>query len=281
MNERKPGKQTVFLATTLAFMIALSATVLASAPILAQAQQQGAGNGSGNQDRNQTRTQDPSTHENATSNYQQQPQQEQQQPQKSSSSSPAGQQDRNQTRTRDPSTHNAILQERWKNQTQAEFGSIHRLHIDQKAQSVAPYIANLNYTLTANGTAISFTNSADSKDASLKLSMSTWRSNERVVSMDILNGTVTIGGTEEKIQAGSVYYLPAIHQLRVYGLVEYKGDDGNTYVKVLRVTSAQLSVKNTLPTENSQPSYTFDSSTFSRLDAEYYLKLSGEVARAS
>lgn len=99
--------------------------------------------------------------------------------------------------------------------------------------------------------------------------------------MDILDGTVKIGGKEEKIHAGSVYYLSAIHQLRVCGLVEYRSDDGNTYVKVPRVTSTLLSVKNPLPTVNSQPSYTFDSSTFSRLDAEYYLKLTGEVARTS
>jgi hypothetical protein len=115
------------------------------------------------------------------------------------------------------------------------------------------------------------------EDASVSIEMSTWRSNQRIVSMDILQGTIIIGDREETIQAGNAYYLPHTQQLRVYGFVEYEADDVNTYVKLLRINSAVLSVENPLPANSSDPSYTFDSGTFSRLDAEYYLRLSGEV----
>lgn len=194
------------------------------------------------------------------------------------SGSGSGDQDRNQTRTQDPSTHsNEILQDRWRNQTQTSSDEVHRTRIGSNPQSVEPYIANLNYTLTAEGNAISFTDSSATEDASVTIQMSTWRSNERIVSMSILEGTITIGDREENIQAGNVYYLPAIQQIRVYGLVEYEGEDGNMYVKMLRITSSSLSVENPLPTDDSEPSYTFESSLFSRLDAEYYLRLSGQA----
>lgn len=281
-NRNKKWKnKTAFFAITLVITILLSAIHLVTPTVQAQQQGQGGnggsgGNGSGDQDRNQTRTQDPSTHQNATSNYQQQQNQNQNQTQQQSPSA-QGQHDRNQTRTRDPSTHNEIIQERWRNQTQTASDEIHRMHIGSNAETVEPYVANFNYTLTAEGTAVSFLDSSVIEDASATIQMSTWRSNERIVSMDIVEGTITIGDREETIQAGGVYYLPKIQLLKVYGLVEYEGDDGNTYVKLLRITSSLLSVENPLPTDDSEPSYTFESSTFSRLDAEYYLKMSGAV----
>jgi hypothetical protein len=255
------------LAVAALFTIILTASGLSSA----DAQQQ---QGTDNQDRNQTQTRDPSTHQNATlSSQQNQTQQQQSQGQ--------GQQDRNQTRTRDPATHNQILQERWRNQTSVPAAETHRLHIGLNVPSVKPYVSNLNYTLTAEGTAVSMIDSSVTENASVTVQLSVWKSNNRIVAMDVLGGTVTIDDREETISAGSGYYLPHIKMLRVAGLVSYDTEDGMTYVKLLKIVSSVPLVQNPLPSSESDPAYTFDSSIFSRLDAEYYLQLTGEVTLSS
>jgi hypothetical protein len=158
---------------------------------------------------------------------------------------------------------------------------MHRLHIGLNAPSVDPYVSNLNYTLAAEGKAVSMTDSSVTEDASATIQLSVWKSNNRIVAMDVLGGTVTIGDREETISAGSGYYMPHIQMLRVAGLVSYEAEDGTTYVKLLKIVSSRLSVENPLPASESDPTYTFDSSIFSRLDAEYYLQLTGEVTLSS
>jgi inhibitor of cysteine peptidase len=213
------------------------------------------------QDRDRIR--DPSTHD----------------PQDGGPSAQQGSQDRNQTRMRDPSTHNEVLQERWRNKTEMSGVGLYMQHLRSGAPTIEQYPSNVKYILSANGTATSLDNN-DTENVSVRIEFATWKSNNRIVSMDILNGTITIGDREETVQAGHAYYLPFIQMLRIYGLVQYEAQDGQTYVKMLRINSIPSSVQGELPTEDSDQPFTFDSSANSRLDAEYRLNITGQVVFA-
>jgi predicted secreted protein len=194
-----------------------------------------------------------------------------------------GAQERVRLQTRDPTAHNQILQERWRNQTEASGQTLHRQHINLKAQTIEPYNSDLTYNLKANGTATSFDKNS-TENVSVTMQLAIWKSNEQVISMDIINGTIKIGNNEdESIRAGNAYYLPIVHMLRIYGLVPYEGQNGATYVKMLKVVSTiSPSAKSGLPVQTSDGLSTFSSNpTSSRLDSEYYLKLKGEVTASA
>lgn len=192
-----------------------------------------------------------------------------------------GVQERSQMRTRDPSSHNQALQERWRNQTEMSGAGVHMQHLALDAPTTEQYPADLRYTLRANGTATSFDDGA-AEDVSVAMQLAVWKSNSRIVSMDILNGTIKVGDGEEDetIRAGSAYYLQSLQMLRVYGLVQYEGQDGATYVKMLKIISIPSSVTNELPSNEENATYTFESGANSRLDAQYQISLSGQVAAA-
>lgn len=187
-----------------------------------------------------------------------------------------GGQEKSQTRIRDPSSHNQVLQERWRNQTETSGAVIHIMHMRLGAPTTEEYPSDLRYSLSANGTAKSFEDNS-TENVSITMQFATWKSSNRVVSMDILNGMIKIGEKEETVQAGHGYYVMPKQMLMIYGLVPYEGDNGAPYVKILKIVSTS-SFENELPSEESDPPYAFESSLNSRLDAEYYLSLIGEVA---
>jgi predicted secreted protein len=157
---------------------------------------------------------------------------------------------------------------------------MHAMHMGLGGQTTEQYPQNMKYTLTANGTATSF-NGNSTEDANLIIQFASWKSNNRVVSMDVLNGTIKIGDREETVRAGHAYYLVSMQMLRIYGLVPYEEQDSPSYVKMLRVNSIPSSAQGELPTKDSPDAvYTFESSANSRLNAEYRLNMTGHVISA-
>jgi hypothetical protein len=114
----------------------------------------------------------------------------------------------------------------------------HDEHLAQNDQVLAPYKANLNYTLNANGTAIPVGGSSSSPNTStqLQLSMSVFRSTATIVTIDIMNGTVTTGNGDMKtIQAGFAYYLINMHKFVVFGYIPQKEAGNITSVQLLEL----------------------------------------------
>lgn len=165
----------------------------------------------------------------------------------------------------------------------------HSEHIAMHSPTVGPYSANMNYTLTASGTATSVSDNSTSTDASVSLELSVWKSTKGLVSMDIMNGTIKIGGNETvQIHNGHAYYLIHNHQFRVLGFITgtnstNNGGQGNETasmeLKVLKLLSGgDKSQGNVLPASSSdKPLQITILSSQSKLASEWFLKMNGEV----
>lgn len=169
-------------------------------------------------------------------------------------------------------------------------GQRHNEHVAMHGQNVGPYITNMNYTLTANGTATSVSDNSTSTDVSISMNLSVWKSTDGLVSMDIMNGTINIGDNETiQIHNGYAYYLVHNHQFRALGFIvdtnnaSSSGGQGNETtsmnLQLLKLYSgSDRSGGNLLPTSSAgQPLEISILSPQSKLASEWFLKMSGEV----
>jgi hypothetical protein len=161
----------------------------------------------------------------------------------------------------------------------------HKEHISMHSSTVGPYAANMNYTLTADGTARSVSDNSTSISSSVSLDLSVWKSTKGLVSMDIMKGTINIGNETIPVHNGHAYYLIHNHQFRVLGFIVDKsnGNQGNetasTNLKVLKlVAGSDKTGKNVLPTASSDAPLKINIlSPQSKLASEWFLKMDGEV----
>lgn len=167
----------------------------------------------------------------------------------------------------------------------------HDEHLATHSPTVGPYSANMNYTLTAEGTATSVSDNSTSTKASVSLELSVWKSTKGLVSMDIMNGTINIGNETIQVHNGHAYYLIHNHQFRVLGFIvdtnstSSNGSQGNETasmnLKVLKlVAGGDKSEGNVLPTSSSgTPLKITIVDPQSKLASEWFLKMNGEVKR--
>ena len=165
----------------------------------------------------------------------------------------------------------------------------HQEHLTMHSSVAGPYSTNMNYTLIANGNATSVSDNSTSTTSSVSLELSIWKSTKGLVSMDIMNGTITIGNNTSPIQNGHAYYLIHNHQIRVLGFItdtntiSGNGIQGNETasmgLKVLKLhTVSDKNEGNVLPTSSSnQPLKISIVSPQSKMASEWFLKMDGEV----
>jgi hypothetical protein len=161
----------------------------------------------------------------------------------------------------------------------------HDEHMAMHSPTVGPYGANMNYTLTADGTATSVSDNSTSTKASVSLELSVWKSTKGLVSMDIMNGTITIGNETIPVHNGHAYYLVHNHQFRVLGFIvdTSSGSSGNgttsMNLKVLKlVAGGDKSEGSILPASSSgAPLKITILDPQSKLASEWFLKMNGEV----
>jgi hypothetical protein len=185
-------------------------------------------------------------------------------------------------------THSKVEERRmqYANKTAEER---HKEHLMMHSPVAGQYSINMNYTLIANGNATSISDNSTSTISYVSLDLSIWKSTKGLVSMDIMNGTITIGNNTSPIQNGHAYYLIHNHQIRVLGFITdtttISGNDsqGNktasTGLKVLELrTVNDKNEGNVLPTSSSnQPLQISIVSPQSKLASEWFLKMDGEV----
>ena len=114
----------------------------------------------------------------------------------------------------------------------------HSEHLALNAGTVTPYTSSLNYLLDASGTVIPLggTNSSTSQTVEVKLFMSIFRSTTSVVSIDVMNGSVTTGnGDMRTVQSGFAYYLPIMHKLVVFGYIPQKQGNSISSVQLVEL----------------------------------------------
>lgn len=165
----------------------------------------------------------------------------------------------------------------------------HKEHLAMQGSVVGPYSTNMNYTLTANGNATSVSDNSTSTTASVSLELSVWKSTKGLVSMDIMNGTITIGNGTISIQNGHAYYLIHNHQVRVLGFItdttaiSSNGGQGNettsTSLKVLKLHTGSDKIEGKVlpPSSSNQPLQISIVSPQSKLASEWFLQMDGEV----
>jgi hypothetical protein len=112
--------------------------------------------------------------------------------------------------------------------------TIHEKHRSQNASSPGEYQPGWNYTLMANGTAMtnSGNETGDEADATVDINMAVWKSTGAIILLDVLDGTVEVGNQTYTVVLGYAYYTVHHDTFRVGALAV--DDDGNVYKLKMR-----------------------------------------------
>jgi hypothetical protein len=114
---------------------------------------------------------------------------------------------------------------------------IHQRHMQASPASRGEYSPGLDYTLEASGTASGETE----EDATLAMAISVWKSNGAVVILDVVGGTVTVGGEEYDIKMGYALYSIRHNVFRSAALA--MADNGDMFALKLHGTSEGADVE--------------------------------------
>jgi hypothetical protein len=152
----------------------------------------------------------------------------------------------------------------------------HNEHISSHAPITGPFLANMNYTLTASGNATTISNQTSTDNATLNLNMSTWKSTSSLVAMDITGGSLKVGNNITTINSGHAYYLINHPRLIVFGYVVDKNNN-TTDVKLLKIFSFSMN-GTALPTSTSDsPLAIHIMGPESKLSSEWFVTMDGQV----
>ena len=157
----------------------------------------------------------------------------------------------------------------------------HSEHLAQALPSSGPYKANLNYVLDATGTAIAVGGNTTSpaKPAHVALVMSVFKSTSSVISLDILNGTVTTGdGDMRVVQSGYVYYIPGMHKLIAYGYIPQKQGGTVVGVQLLELWSTMDYASKMPSSQSDKPLAIKIWSPQSKVGSDWEIQASGNVS---
>ena len=185
----------------------------------------------------------------------------------------------------DVSGHGHNADERMHDYVSEDSQTRHKEHISMNEPTTGAFTANLNYTLTASGNATAISDSSNTKNASITLNLSIWKSTTSVVSMDIINGTLKVGDNSTQIFSGHAYYLANKPRMIIYGFIvdNGMGTPGNSSsseqsVKLLKLF---MSGDGTLPAASSDPALKVSvMSPQSKVASEWFLDMGGQVQRS-
>lgn len=167
---------------------------------------------------------------------------------------------------------------------------IHSDHLSENAPITRPYTADTKYMLTSTDKAISISDKSNVKDANITLDLATWKSTARVVSMDIMAGSLNIDGQGSlKVLSGQAYYVVNGHVFYVFALVTPQGDNSmsnannnDNSVYILTMKAILSDHNNQLPTNSyDQPLSINSLSQDSKIASQWFLQGNGQVATAA
>jgi hypothetical protein len=158
-----------------------------------------------------------------------------------------------------------------------------KIHSDHRSGNVpisGPYSADTKYTLTSTGKATPISGSSTPEDVKLTLNLSPWKSTGRVLSMDIMGGTITVGQDNMKINSGQAYYVVNGHSLYAFALATPEGSN-NSSMQLIRLKATLPEENNKLPVSNTdQPLKLEIVSPNGMLVSEWFLQMSGQIMLA-
>jgi hypothetical protein len=126
-------------------------------------------------------------------------------------------------------------------------GEEHKRRMNASPASTGDFDPGWNYTLVANGTAsprsgidsdsesVNASALTGDADVQVNLDMSVWKSNDALILLSVLNGTVMVDDNEYTIELGYALYSVSHDAMRIGAFVS--DDDGNIYKLKLRGTA--------------------------------------------
>ena len=237
-----------FLALTLLIAVVAASGISRTSSAFAQ----GSNDGQGAQQGDQDRIRDPSTHDS------------------DDDTTPAQDRDRDSSKYRNPSQERR--QDRLHTYLNATAEEKHLRHLELGQPETAPYLADMNYGLTADGIATLITNSTTEQDASFSIDLSTWSSTSLLVRMDVMGGTINVDGEDLEIHSGQAWYFINSKALRVSGYSEDVDGTVRTFI-IWAMSSDEL------PAEQSDPAMQIETvEVRSHFDRLWLLDMDGDVS---
>lgn len=158
-------------------------------------------------------------------------------------------------------------------QTQSE--QRHSDHLLLRPSLEQPYLADLNYAMNAQGSAVNLTDNTSSS-MRVTLNLSTWMSTKSLVWMDVMGGSVQVADREFNVRAGNAYYLVGAHQVRVTAFVTEDGSGTKSFqILVLKAKAGPGSLPS--PNNSTEPLPLQVLGSQSRLMPGWQAKLDGEI----
>jgi hypothetical protein len=158
---------------------------------------------------------------------------------------------------------------------------IHNSHKALASSTNGDYKTDTKYTLTASGTATSLSDSSMTSDAKITLDLSTWQAAGRVVTMDVMGGSVTVGQTSMTVHSGVVAYIINGHVLYAVALITPADNPGTNSVQLLKIRAVLPQDNNKLPLSASDQHLSISAQTTTLLSPGWILNLSGQIALSS
>lgn len=154
---------------------------------------------------------------------------------------------------------------------------IHEEHLAENAPISGMYEADMRYALTLTGEAISVSNESMTEDAEITLDLATWKSTGRVLHLDIIGGSITVGGDTMTVNAGQAYYITNHRVMYAFAVVTPEGDEES--MQLLRLKAMLPPDNNKLPAAESDQLLEIDTiSTRTKIGSDWFLQMSGQVA---
>lgn len=130
---------------------------------------------------------------------------------------------------------------------------IHERHRSENAASPGEYQPSWNYSLTANGTAVQAVRNGTA-DVELDIEMAVWKSNNAVILLDVIDGTVQVDSQTYTVVLGYALYTIHYDMFRMGALVV--DDDGNVFR--LKLSGSAVDEEAGFPMESGSIELTFE-----------------------
>ena len=141
------------------------------------------------------------------------------------------------------------------------------------------YKSDTKYTLNASGTATSVSDPSKTADVKVTLDLSTWKAEGRVVTMDVMGGSVTVGqNTVLKVHSGIAAYVLHGRILYAVALITPAENPGLSSVQVLKIRAELPQDSNKLPVSSSDQPLKLTTMGNSMLMPDWSLQLDGQIA---
>jgi hypothetical protein len=131
---------------------------------------------------------------------------------------------------------------------------IHERHRKAHSESPGDYKPNLNYMLTANGTAI---HNKTQTDSALDINMTVWKSNHALIIFDVLGGTIHVGDHSYKIALGYAIFSVNHDAMRIASVAV----DENGNVVKLKLHGSATDKESQFPMGSGSINLTFEGSS--------------------